>query len=96
MSKERDKQSVLWAIAAIIFGFSWAVTAWSLSQSHSTNAALLTTIRNLEAETANRAATSELQSRVIAAYTAELMRLGYTEDRLHAIQVDQGATQRRK
>lgn len=49
-------------------------------------AALRLTIRNLEAETANRAATSELQSRVIAAYTAELMRLGYSEDRLDAIQ----------
>ena len=84
MSKERDK--VLWAIAAIIFGFSWAVTAWCLSQSHSDNAALLTTVRVLEAETANRAATSELQSRVIAAYTAELMRAGYSEGRLDAIQ----------
>lgn len=47
---------------------------------------LRATVIHLNAETANRAATSELQSRVIAAYTAELMRLGYSEDRLDAIQ----------
>ena len=47
---------------------------------------LRATIEHLNAETANRAATSELQSRVIAAYTAELMRAGYSEGRLDAIQ----------
>ena len=86
MSKQ-DRRWGPWEWFTYLALAGMAITSSYLAgQYQQENRRLVAAIRNLEAETANRAATSELQSRVIAAYTAELMRAGYSEDRLDAIQ----------
>ena len=77
------------AVGAVILGLAIAATHYYLQAID-----LRSTIRHQNAEIDTRRSICDLQAKVIGAYTAELFRLGYSEQDLNRIQIGQPATAR--